>query len=40
MSQINNDAEFKQVLQDLEYVQQRIVAAMFVEHVQTSVLFW
>jgi len=33
MSQISNDAEFKQTLQGLEQVQQRVVAAMFVEHV-------
>lgn len=33
MSQITNDAEFKQALQNLEYVQQRVIAAMFVEHV-------
>jgi hypothetical protein len=33
MSQITNDAEFKQVLQKLDATQQRIVAAMFVEHV-------
>lgn len=33
MSQINNDAEFKQALQALDATQQRIIAAMFVEHV-------
>jgi len=33
MSQITNDAEFKQELKDLDTTQQRIVAAMFVEHV-------
>ena len=33
MSQITNDAEFKQALQNLETIQQRTVAAMFVEHV-------
>jgi hypothetical protein len=33
MSQISNDAEFKQTLQGLEQAQQRVVAAMFVEHV-------
>jgi len=33
MSQITNDTEFKQALQSLEYVQQRVIAAMFVEHV-------
>jgi len=33
MSQITNDAEFKQALQNLETTQQRAVAAMFVEHV-------
>ena len=33
MSQISNDAEFKKILQGLEQVDQRVVAAMFVEHV-------
>jgi hypothetical protein len=33
MSQISNDTEFKQALQNLDSIQQRIVAAMFVEHV-------
>lgn len=33
MSQITNDAEFKQALQDLDATQQRTVAALFVEHV-------
>jgi hypothetical protein len=33
MSQINNDTEFKQALQDLDAVQQRTVAALFTEHV-------
>jgi len=33
MSQITNDAEFKQALQELDYTQQRMLAAMFVEHV-------
>ncbi|NOQ89141.1 MAG: hypothetical protein GQ550_09475, partial [Gammaproteobacteria bacterium] len=33
MSQITNDAEFKQTLQNLDATQQRMVAAMFVEHV-------
>ena len=33
MSQINNDTEFKQGLQQLDSLQQRIVAAKFVEHV-------
>ena len=33
MSQISNDEQFKQKLQGLDAVQQRIVAAMFVEHV-------
>jgi hypothetical protein len=35
MSQINNDTEFKQALQQLDSLQQRIVAAKFVEHVLT-----
>ena len=35
MSQINNDADFKQALQNLEAVQQRTVAALFVEHVMS-----
>jgi len=33
MSQITNDREFKQVLQDLNDKQQRIVAALFIKHV-------
>jgi len=33
MSQISNDKELKQALQGLDAIQQRIVAAMFVEHV-------
>jgi hypothetical protein len=33
MIQITNDTEFKQALQELDHTQQRIVAAMFVEHV-------
>ncbi|NOR43521.1 MAG: hypothetical protein GQ572_09310 [Gammaproteobacteria bacterium] len=33
MSQISNDAEFKQALQNLDSKQQRTVAALFVEHV-------
>jgi len=33
MSQITNDAELKQALQDLDANQQRKVAAMFIEHV-------
>lgn len=33
MSKISNDNEFKQALQDLDPVRQRIVAGMFVEHV-------
>ena len=33
MSNINNDTELKQALQDLDATQQRAVAAMFVEHV-------
>ncbi len=33
MSQISNDTEFKQALSALDAVQQRTVAAMFVEHV-------
>ena len=33
MSQITNDAEFKQALQNLDATQQRTVAAMLVEHV-------
>ncbi len=33
MSQINNDAEFKQALHGLDAAQQRTVAAMFIEHV-------
>ncbi len=33
MSQISNETEFKQALQGLDSAQQRIVAAMFVEHV-------
>ena len=33
MSQISNDTEFKQVLQNLDATQQRTVAALFIEHV-------
>ncbi len=33
MSRISNDAEFKQALHNLSPVQQRIVAASFVEHI-------
>ena len=33
MSQITNDAEFKQALQNLDATQQRVVAGKFVEHV-------
>lgn len=33
MSQITSDAEFKQALNDLSAKQQRVVAAIFVEHV-------
>ncbi len=33
MSQISNETEFKQALQGLDSAQQRMVAAMFVEHV-------
>lgn len=33
MSQITNDAEFKQALQGLDATQQRVVAAKFIEHV-------
>ena len=33
MNQITNDEEFKQALQGLDDTQQRIVAALFVEHV-------
>jgi len=33
MSQITNDEEFRQVLHGLDAVQQRVVAARFVEHV-------
>ncbi len=33
MSQITNDAEFRQALQNLDATQQRTVAAMLVEHV-------
>jgi len=33
MSQITNDAEFKRTLQGMDPVQQRVVAARFVEHV-------
>ena len=32
MSQITNDEQFKQALQGLDATQQRVVAAMFVEH--------
>ena len=33
MSQITNDAEFKQALQNLDATQNRVVAALFIEHV-------
>ena len=33
MSQITNDAEFKQALQNLDATQDRAVAALFIEHV-------
>lgn len=33
MNQITNDVEFKQALQQLDAVQQRVMAARFVEHV-------
>ena len=33
MSQISNDTEFKQALQNLDATQNRVVAALFVEHV-------
>lgn len=33
MSQITNDTEFKQALQDLDATQQRAIAAKFIEHV-------
>lgn len=33
MSQITNDTEFKQALQELSDTEQRVVAAMFVKHV-------
>ncbi len=33
MIQITNDTEFKQALQKLDYTQQRMLAAKFVEHV-------
>ena len=33
MSQISNDTEFKQALQNLDAMQQRTVAALFIEHV-------
>jgi hypothetical protein len=33
MSQINNDEEFRQALHGLDATQQRLAAAMFVEHV-------
>ena len=35
MSQITNDTEFKQALQNLDATQNRIVAALFIEHVLT-----
>ncbi|MDT8282543.1 MAG: hypothetical protein RQ982_06970 [Gammaproteobacteria bacterium] len=35
MSQITNEAEFKQAIHALDATQQRLVAAMFVEHVIT-----
>ncbi|MEE9492000.1 MAG: hypothetical protein V3W04_01290 [Gammaproteobacteria bacterium] len=33
MNQITNDSKFKQVIQKLDFTQQREVAALFVEHV-------
>jgi len=33
MSQISNDTEFKQALQKLDVTQNRVVAALFIEHV-------
>jgi hypothetical protein len=33
MNPIHNDTEFKQALQSLDHTQQRLVAALFVEHV-------
>lgn len=33
MSQISNDTEFKQALQNLDATQNRVVAALFIEHV-------
>ena len=33
MSQISNDTEFKQALQNLDDTQNRVVAALFIEHV-------
>jgi len=33
MSQISNDTEFKQALQSLDATQNRVVAALFIEHV-------
>ena len=33
MSQITNDAEFRQALQELDYTQQRVISAKFIEHV-------
>lgn len=33
MSQISNDTEFKQALQNLDATQNRMVAALFIEHV-------
>ena len=33
MSKINNDAELKQALQNLYHTQQRVVGALFIEHV-------
>ncbi|MEA3409994.1 MAG: hypothetical protein U9R74_00450 [Pseudomonadota bacterium] len=33
MSQISNDIEFKQALQNLDATQSRVVAALFIEHV-------
>ena len=35
MSQISNDTEFKQALQNLDATQNRMVAALFIEHVLT-----
>ncbi len=35
MTQISNDKEFRQALQNLDATQQRMVAALFTEHVQS-----